>query len=380
MRLLTLQRFVRLLVALLTAVCLMPVEPQAAETHGTEPHATEPNATGAQPSTYPASIQGDWVAQDLRLHDGQTLPTAKLHYTTVGAPTGEPILVLHGTGGSAASMLTPAFAGRLFGPGQPLDATRYYIIIPDALGAGQSARPSLGLRAAFPHYDYADMVQAQYRLLTEGLHIHHLRLIIGNSMGGMETWVWGETYPDFMDALVPMASQPTAMAARNWMMRRLLIESIRQDPAYDNGNYSTQPPSLRLANALFSVGTNGGTLAWQAKAPTHAKADAAVGALLAAAPPADANDFLYQWEASADYDPEPLLGRITAPVLAINSADDERNPPDTGVTLRALAKMREAALFLIPASEKTAGHGTTANAAFYADRLAAFLAEVPHRH
>ncbi len=251
---------------------------------------------------------------------------------------------------------------------------------PNSIGAGKSTRPSEGLRAKFPRYDYADMVQAQYRLLTEGLHVNHLRLVIGNSMGGMETWVWGETYPGFMDALAPMASQPTAMAARNWMMRRTLIESIKQDPAYMGGNYTTQPPSLRLASVMFGIATNGGTLAWQAKAPTTAQADALVDKMLAAKPPADANDVIYQWDASFDYDPAPELRRITAHVLVINSADDERNPPQTGVTAKALTKVKHAQLLLIPASAETAGHGTTGQAHFWADRLAAFLKAVPKRN
>jgi homoserine O-acetyltransferase len=333
----------------------------------------------AQAAEYPTPVEGDWVTHDFRFHNGETLPELHLHYTTVGAPTGEPVLILHGTGGSGTGLLTPGFAGELFGPGQALDARRYYIILPDVIGAGKSTRPSEGLRAKFPRYDYADMILAEYRMLTEGLHVNHLRLVIGNSMGGMETWVWGETYPGFMDALAPMASQPTAMAARNWMMRRMLIESIKQDPAYMGGNYTTQPPSLRLANVMFGIATNGGTLAWQAKAPTTAKADALVEKMLAAKPPADANDFIYQWDASFNYDPEPGLGRITAPVLVINSADDERNPPQTGVTAQALKKVKHAQLFLIPASADTAGHGTTGQARFWAVRLAAFLKDAPHR-
>lgn len=333
----------------------------------------------ARAADYPAPQQGDVVLNDFKFHSGENFGELKLHYTTIGAPTGEPVLVLHGTGGSGASMLTPDFAGALFGPGQALDASRYYIIIPDVIGTGKSTKPSDGLRAKFPHYDYADMTQSEYRMLTEGLHIKHLRLVIGNSMGGMESWVWGETYPGFMDALAPMASQPTAMAARNWMMRRMLVESIKQDPAYQNGNYTSQPASLRLAPILYSLGSNGGTLAWQAKAPTTHAADALVEKMLAAKPPADANDFIYQWDASYDYDPEPDLGKITARVLVINSADDERNPPITGATAAALKKVKHATLFLIPGSAETFGHGTTAHAHFWAARLAEFLKSVPHQ-
>jgi len=216
----------------------------------------------------------------------------RLHYTTIGDPAGQPVLILHGTGSSAASMLTPAFAGELFGANQALNATKYFLILPDALGAGKSAKPSDGLRTKFPQYDYDDMVLAQYRLLTEGLNIHHLRLVTGNSMGGMHTWIWGVTYPDFTDALVPMASQPTEMSSRNWMMRRMLIDAVRNDPASDNGNYTTQPPSLHIASTFYGIATSGGTLAYQAMAPTREKADNLLNARLVAPFTADANDSL----------------------------------------------------------------------------------------
>jgi homoserine O-acetyltransferase len=321
--------------------------------------------------------EADFIARDFRFHTGEVMAEMRVHYTTVGAPTGEPVLVLHGTYGTGPGLLSPGFGGALFGPGQPLDSARYFVILPDAIGTGKSSRPSEGLRTKFPQYDYADVVQAQYRLVTEGLGLKHLRLVLGNSMGGMVAWTWGVTHPDFMDALVPMASQPTAMAARNWMMRKLLVESIRQDPAYQDGNYTTQPPSLRLANVLFGVGTNGGTLAWQARGATNEAAGKLVDEQLALPPPGDANDFIYQWSSSYDYDPEPLLGRIQAAVLAINSADDERNPPDTGVTERALKKVKNARLLLIPASAETRGHGTTGIAKFWAADLATFLAGLP---
>jgi homoserine O-acetyltransferase/O-succinyltransferase len=326
---------------------------------------------------YPAPNQGDWVAPNFKFHTEEVMPQLRLHYTTVGNPSGVPVLVLHGTTQSGQAMLTPGFAGELFGAGQPLDAAKYYIILPDGIGAGESSRPSQGLRAKFPHYNYDDMILAQYRLVTEGLNIHHLRLIIGNSMGGMHVWMWGEAHPGFMDALVPMASQPTEMASRNWMMRRILIESIKQDPAYDRGNYTSQPPSLRLANVFMGIGTSGGTLAWQALAPTQAKADALVDQRLAAPPPADANDYIYQWDASRGYDPAPDLEKITAAVLAINSADDERNPPETGVMTAAMTHVKNGQLLLIPASAETRGHGTTGMAKFWAPQLADFLAKAP---
>jgi homoserine O-acetyltransferase len=289
------------------------------------------------------------------------------------------VLVLHGTAGSGRSMLTPAFAGELFSAGAPLDATRHFIVIPDALGAGRSSKPSDGLRTGFPRYDYDDMVLAQYRLLTEGLGLRHLRLVIGNSMGGMQTWLWGEQHPEFMDALVPMASQPTEMAARNWMMRRMIIDGIRNDPDWQGGNYTTQPRSLRTIYAFFGIATSGGTLGWQVLAPTRAAADKLLDARLAAPFNLDANDALYQWESSREYNPAPNLERIAAPVLAINSADDERNPPETGVTEAALKRVKNARLYLIPASEQTRGHGTTSFARFWKQQLSTFLGNVPQR-
>ena len=331
----------------------------------------------AAAADYPAPRQGDYIVKDFRFHTGEVMPELRLHYTTVGASTGEPVLVLHGTAGNGPSMLTPAFAGELFGPGQALDASRYFIILPDAIGTGLSTKPSDGLRAKFPHYNYDDMVQAQYRLMTEGLGVRHVRVVIGNSMGGMQAWVWGVSHPEFMDALVPMASQPTAMSSRNWMMRRMLVESIRQDPAYANGTYTAQPPSLRLANVMFGIATSGGTLATQMMAPTGEKADRIVDERLAALAPADANDFIYQWASSGDYDPSGRLEAIKAPVLAINAADDERNPPETGLMTQSLSRIRNARLLLIPASAETRGHGTTGIAKFYSVPLAEFLAGIP---
>jgi homoserine O-acetyltransferase len=327
----------------------------------------------------PAPKAGQFVLRDFKFHTGEVMPELRMSYVTVGDPSGQPVLVLHGTSASGGAMLTPAFAGELFGPGQPLDATKYFIIIPDSVGHGKSTKPSDGLRAKFPHYNYDDMIAAQYRLLTEGLGIKHLRLVIGNSMGGMHAWLWGERYPTFMDALAPMASQPTAMAARNWMLRRLMLETIRRDPAYQNGDYTTQPPSVKVAAQFYATATSGGTLAWQNAAPTSAAADKLVDERLAAPFNADANDYLYAWESSRDYDPAPNLEKIEAAVLCINAADDERNPPETGVTENALKRIRNAKLLLIPPSADTRGHGTTAMAKFYARELGEFLAKVPQR-
>jgi homoserine O-acetyltransferase len=328
---------------------------------------------------YPAPKQGDWIARDFRFHTGQTMPELRLHYTTIGEPSGQPVLVLHGSGGSAASMLTPAFAGELFGPGQPLDAAKYYIIIPDSIGHGKSAKPSDGLKTAFPKYDCEDMVDAQYRLVSEGLGVKHLRLVIGNSMGGMHSWIWGVKYPQTMDVVVPMASQPTEMAARNWMLRRLMLETIRNDPDYDGGNYTSPPRMMKYAIAAFGVASAGGTLGYQALAPTAEAADRMVDERLALPVSADANDFIYQWEASHDYNPSPGLERIEAVLLAINAADDERNPPETGVTEAALKRVRHGKLYLIPASTETRGHLTTGNAAFYRQQLKELLATAPQR-
>jgi homoserine O-acetyltransferase/O-succinyltransferase len=333
----------------------------------------------ATAADYPAPKEGQWIARDFRFHTGDVMPELRLHYTTVGEPSGQPVLLLHGTNGSAASMLTPGLAGELFGPGQPLDATKYYIIIPDAIGHGKSSKPSDGLKAKFPRYNYDDMVDAQYRLIKEGLGIRRLRLVIGNSMGGMHTWIWGVKHPDHMDALVPMAAQPSEMSSRNWMLRRLVVEMIRSDPDYNDGNYAAQPRSAKLANVFFAVATNGGTLAYQKLAPTREAADKLVDQRLAAPFRADANDNLYAWDSSRDYNPSPGLERIEAALLAINAADDERNPPETAIMERELKRVKNGRLYLIPASEETRGHGTTGNAKFYKNELQEFLQKVPQR-
>ena len=337
------------------------------------------SSVAAFAADYPAPKQGDWIAKDFKFHTGETMPELRLHYTTVGEPTGQPVLVLHGSGGSAASMLTPAFAGELFGPGQPLDASRYYIIIPDGVGHGKSSKPSDGMKTAFPKYNYEDMVDAQVRLVKEGLGVKHLRLVIGNSMGGMHSWIWGVKYPQAMDALVPMASQPTEMASRNWMLRRMMLETIRNDPDYNGGNYTAQPRMMKYAINAYGIATGGGTLAYQTLAPTAAKADKMVDDRLAAPIAADANDFIYQWEASHDYNPSAGLERIEATLLAINAADDERNPPETGLTDAALKRVKNGRLYLIPASTETRGHLTTGSASFYKQQLQELLQTAPQR-
>jgi homoserine O-acetyltransferase/O-succinyltransferase len=330
-------------------------------------------ASMAMAADFAPPRQGDFIARDFKFHGGEVMAELKLHYTTVGEPTGQPVLVLHGSGGSAASMLTPAFAGELFGAGQPLDASKYFIIIPDGIGHGKSAKPSDGMKTAFPNYDYDDMVEAQFRLVKEGLGIKHLRLVIGNSMGGMHAWLWAEKYPDMMDIVVPMASQPTAMAARNWMLRRMMIETIRNDPDYNNGNYIQQPRMMKYAVAAYGFASSGGTLAYQNQAPTAEQADRMIDERLAAQVATDANDFIYQWQASHDYDASARLSKIEAKLLAINSADDERNPPETNVTVEAIKQIKNGKLCLIPASVETRGHGTTSSAKFYKQQLEELL-------
>jgi homoserine O-acetyltransferase/O-succinyltransferase len=330
-------------------------------------------------ANYPAPRECDCVARNFKFHTGETLPELRLHYTTIGEASGQPVLVLHGSGRSAASMLTPTFAGELFGSGQPLDASKYFIIIPDSLGHGESAKPSDGLKTAFPKYDYNDMVDAQYRLITEGLGIKHLRLVIGNSMGGMHSWIWATRYPKMMDVVVPMASQPTAMAARNWILRRMMIETIKNDPDYNGGNYAAQPRMMKYAISAYRFASAGGTLAYQTLAPSAAKADAMVDEQLALPVTTDANDYIYQWEASHDYDPSADMEKIEATLLAINAADDERNPPETGVTAGAIRRIRNGRLYLIPASTETRGHLTTGNAKFYAEELRDLLQTAPQK-
>jgi homoserine O-acetyltransferase len=323
-------------------------------------------------------LAGDFVLKDFHFHTGETLDLRQ-HYTTLGDPRNPAVLVLHGTSGTGAGMLSAAFGGALFGPGQPLDAARYFIVLPDTIGAGQSSKPSDGLRMKFPRYDYADMVTAQYRLLTERLHVTHLRLVTGNSMGGMLAWAWAEQYPGFMDGAVPLASLPTAMASRNWMLRRMVIETIKADPAWKNGDYAVQPPSFKYANAFFGIATSGGTLGWQARAGTHAEADRILDEMLAAPVGGDANDAIYQFDAARDYDPAPRLETITASVLAINSADDERNPAQTNILQDNIKRVKDSRYYLIPASAETRGHGTAGNAALWSARLADWLAKLTPR-
>lgn len=334
-------------------------------------------AIAASAADHPEPKEGDVILPSFTFHDGTTLNDVRLHYYTIGDPANEPVVLLHGTAGSGKSMMGEAFASTMFGPGQPLDASKYFLIFPDAIGTGGSTKPSDGLRAGFPSYNLDDMVDAQHRLLTEGLGIDHVRLIFGYSMGGMNVWTWGERYPDYADALVPLASLPAAMAGRNWMLRKMMIESVRRDPAWMDGNYTEQPPDLRIATIWFGLATFGGDQALWAKAPTNEAASAMVMDRLENAKVGDANDVMYQWDASRDFDPSGGLEKIKAHVLVINSDDDERNPVSLGILEAAMPRIANGEVLMLPGSATTSGHGTPMQAAMYADKLADWLAKVP---
>jgi homoserine O-acetyltransferase len=335
-------------------------------------------ATGAAPG-YPAA-EGDYVIHDFRFASGESLPELRIHYRTFGAPRTDAhgvvrnaVLILHGTGGSGAQFMRATFATELFGAGQPLDATRYYLVLPDDIGHGQSAKPSDGLHAHFPHYRYNDMVQAEYLLLTQGLKVNHARLVMGTSMGGMHTWLWGEQHPEFMDALMPLASLPTQISGRNRVWRRTVIDAIRNDPAWKDGQYTSEPPSLRTAIAmLWLMGSN--PVLRQTEAPTRAQADQVIDSYLEEnLRTQDANDVLYALEASADYDPGPGLENIQAPLLAVNSADDLINPPELGILEREIKRVPLGRAIVIPFSDRTRGHGSHTVAALWKADLAELL-------
>jgi homoserine O-acetyltransferase len=336
-----------------------------------------------------AAAQGDtgtYVVRDFRFADGETLPELKLHYLTMGRPVKgrdgrvrNAVLILHGTTGSGRQFLSPLFANELFRAGQPLDTATHYLIFPDGIGHGRSSRPSDGLHARFPHYTYHDMVDAQRRLLTERLGVDHLLLVMGTSMGGMHTWVWGERYPDFMDGLVPLASLPVQIAGRNRMMRRLILDDIREDPAWQGGDYTAQPPGLEAALQLLWVMTSSPQVLQRA-APGRDSADAYITRWRSgAARSYDANDVWYAFDASRDYDPSAALERITAPLLAINSADDYVNPPELGIMEREMPRVRAGRYVLVPIGPLTRGHGTHTVAAAWKAEFAPFVAELERR-
>lgn len=331
---------------------------------------------------YPAPAQGDFVLHNFKFASGETLPEMHVHYRSLGKPVKDDkgvvrnaVLITHGTTGSSAQFMRPEFAGELFGVGQPLDATKFFIVLPDGIGHGNSSRPSDELHASFPHYGYRDMVEAQYRLLTEGLGVNHARLIFGTSMGGMHTWVWGETHPDFMDALMPMASLPTQISGRNRGWRRVVIDAIRHDPDWNGGNYKEQPPGLRTAAEMLWF-MSGNPVLRQTEAPAFAKTDEVLDKYVADyVKTSDANDVLYAVEASHDYDPGPALEKITAPLLAINSADDLINPPELGILEREIKRVPHGRAIVIPFSDKTRGHGSHTIATLWKTDLEAFLKE-----
>jgi len=330
----------------------------------------------------PLPVQGDFLIGDFRFKTGEVLPELRLHYTTLGAPASDDagvvrnaVLILHGTGGTGQGFLRDQFAGVLFGPGQLLDATRYFLILPDGIGHGRSSKPSDGLRTRFPRYTYDDMVVAQQRLLTDGLGVNHLRLVMGTSMGGMQTWLWGERYPQFMDALMPLASLPVEIAGRNRMMRRMIIDAIRGDPEWRDGTYTSQPHGLVAAiYALIFMTTSPARL--QQQAPTRTAADALFDELVQGyRAQLDANDLLYQVDASRDYDPSADLDRIRVPLLAINFADDQVNPLELGILERAITRVRQGRAVVIPASDATSGHRTHSLPVVWQHYLAELLAE-----
>jgi len=337
-------------------------------------------------ATWPAPQEGDFVVHDFHFQSGETLPELRLHYTTLGKPvkdasgrTTNAVLVLHGTGGNGRGFLLPIFAGVLFGPGQLLDATRYYIILPDGIGHGKSSKPSDGLHARFPQYEYADMIALQHELVEKGLGVNHLRLVIGTSMGCMHSWMWGETYPDAMDALMPLACLPVQIAGRNRLWRKMVIEGIRQDPEWKNGDYTAEPRAALQISADFSLIAGSAPLHMQEDLPTRDATDKFLDeSMKRITAGLDANDFLYAISASRNYDPSSRLDAIKAPVMYINSADDFINPPELGIAEREIQKVKQGKFVLLPVSEQTHGHGTHTRAAVWQQYLKQLLDESQH--
>jgi homoserine O-acetyltransferase len=340
-----------------------------------------PGSLGQSTSTAWPAVDGTYVIDHFQFKDGETIDHLRLHYLTLGQPhrnaaghVDNSVLLLHGTGGEAHTLLNPLFSDVLFVPGGVLDITKYFLILPDDIGHGSSSKPSDGLHMRFPQYDYDDMVRSQYLMLTEGMHVDHLRLILGTSMGCMQSFVWGETYPGFAQALAPFACLPVELAGRNRMMRYMAISAIRQDPAWKGGEYKTEPAQgLRTANEMLLV-MGSSSVQMQKNQPTRALAEKYVDDYLARTMAhTDANDMVYYLNASRNYNPAPKLGTITVPVLWINSADDYINPPELGIAERMVKEMPRAKFVLIPISDATRGHGTHTAAAVWKDYLADFI-------
>jgi len=344
------------------------------------------SAWASEQPKYSQLVEGDFVLKNFKFASGEILSEVRIHYRTLGQPERDKegivrnaVLILHGTGGQGGALLSrDQFAGELFGKGQTLDAARFYLVMPDNLGHGKSSKPSDGLHARFPRYGYQDMLEAQYRLVTEGLKVNHLRLVMGTSMGGMHTWLWGQRYADFMDALFPLASLPTQISGRNRMWRRTVSEAIRSDPAWNNGEYQTEPPSLRLAaQMLFLMSSN--PVIRQKQGPTLKEADEFFEkSVTTALATQDANDQLYAIESSRDYDPGPDLEKIRVPLLAINSADDLINPPELGILEREIQRVKRGRAIVIPLSDATVGHGTHSSAVVWKHHLDQLLKESSH--
>ncbi len=366
--------------ALGLAAALLLTGSSNAQTMGGAPEAA------SQPKVWPAR-DGAFDIANFKFRDGNVLPVLHLHYLTLGAPhrdaqghVDNAVLLLHGTGGDAHSLMAPQFSAVLFGPGQPLDINKYFLILPDDIGHGQSSKPSDGLHMRFPAYTYDDMVASQHAMLTDGLHVDHLRLILGTSMGCMQTFVWGETYPGFADALAPFACLPVQIAGRNRMMRYMSIEAIERDPAWDHGEYQSEPvQGLRnAAEMIFIMGSS--PLQMQKNFPTREAAEQRVDAALdRSVTNTDANDLIYYVNASREYDPSAKLETITTPVLWINSADDFINPPELGIAEKLVTRMPNATFILIPISDATRGHGTHTQAAVWKDCLVDFLNRTEHK-
>ena len=337
-------------------------------------------ALALRAADYPAPQSGTFVVKDFQFKSGEKLPEVKLHYYTLGTPQKDAsgkvrnaVLILHGTGGSGRQFLTPNFGGVVFGPGQLLDAAKYFIILPDNVGHGESSKPSDGLHMRFPHYEYDDMIELQYRLLTQGLGVNHLRLVMGTSMGGMHTWLWAEQHPDFIDAAMPLASQPVEIAGRNRMMRRMIMDAIRTSPDWNNGEYKQQPHGLAAAlDILLIMGS--APLRMQKDEPTREQADRFLEDFVTSRmKTTDANDMIYYFDASRNYNPEPQLEKITAPLIAVNSADDQINPPELKIIDRDIQRVKNGQYVLLPITDQTRGHGTHSWPAIWGDHLAELL-------